>query len=333
MLEYSYRSNKIQIGIQFKVFILATKRKHFSQRVCSRFTSLKLNNISRQRGRMRDFFKCPFCSEGILFSGKKCSTCTRNSCKNHHEHGLCSACSFAEAMINADWEAWRALPISALLWFARIRELSNEIIGIADKDDVIRKLSGRTTVDMMRSYLSKNGTKVKLPEPEIFEEWCTRIIVHGSRNSQGNTDIRSPNVPTSSSPREQEVEDTDPYRREEHLINDILPSIEEISSDPTQIEDFPVKWLKLIAVRENINEIERGEMINAIIAKSRRVKPLPRDEEAQNLIEQCCVCLTNKRAVALDPCGHFVMCFGCSDNVKKCPTCTSKIDKKIRIFM
>ena len=35
---------------------------------------------------------------------------------------------------------------------------------------------------------------------------------------------------------------------------------------------------------------------------------------------QCCVCGT-KAVVTFKPCGHAVICAGCAERVKKCPTC------------
>jgi hypothetical protein len=59
-----------------------------------------------------------------------------------------------------------------------------------------------------------------------------------------------------------------------------------------------------------------------------------KDQSADNLkiSTTCEICLTNKKCVAYEPCGHFSSCHSCADQMKNCPHCRQKIFNLFEIF-
>lgn len=48
---------------------------------------------------------------------------------------------------------------------------------------------------------------------------------------------------------------------------------------------------------------------------------------------QCIICMTNKKCIALIPCGHYNMCVSCTRKMNKvCPTCKGTFTKVTKIF-
>ena len=60
------------------------------------------------------------------------------------------------------------------------------------------------------------------------------------------------------------------------------------------------------------------------------------DIEASENDTECIICMSNKRQIVLNPCGHYNMCLGCTDKIindtNKCPVCQKEIITAIKIF-
>jgi hypothetical protein len=60
------------------------------------------------------------------------------------------------------------------------------------------------------------------------------------------------------------------------------------------------------------------------------------DCEATEHDTACIICMSNKRQIVLNPCGHYNMCIGCTDKIiqdtSKCPVCQKEIISAIKIF-
>ena len=58
--------------------------------------------------------------------------------------------------------------------------------------------------------------------------------------------------------------------------------------------------------------------------------------QATDSEQSCIVCMSNKRQIVLNPCGHYIMCIGCTDKIMKdtkiCPVCQKSIITAIKIF-
>lgn len=47
---------------------------------------------------------------------------------------------------------------------------------------------------------------------------------------------------------------------------------------------------------------------------------------------RCAVCIEESANVTFKPCGHLVVCVGCSTNLRACPVCRADIDESIKTF-
>lgn len=47
-------------------------------------------------------------------------------------------------------------------------------------------------------------------------------------------------------------------------------------------------------------------------------------------MDECAICMVEKKAVIVNPCGHYYMCDGCSRSVNKCPICRGPIHSFLR---
>ncbi len=60
------------------------------------------------------------------------------------------------------------------------------------------------------------------------------------------------------------------------------------------------------------------------------------DTEATQHEYECIICMTNRRQIVLNPCGHYNMCITCTDKImkdtKKCPVCQKNIITAIKAF-
>jgi hypothetical protein len=45
--------------------------------------------------------------------------------------------------------------------------------------------------------------------------------------------------------------------------------------------------------------------------------------------DDCAICMTEKKSVIVNPCGHFYMCGGCASHVNACPICRGPIYGRI----
>lgn len=62
----------------------------------------------------------------------------------------------------------------------------------------------------------------------------------------------------------------------------------------------------------------------------------PSSEDAKDIVNSatCLICYKNRRECAIIPCGHFSMCFSCSNKnaSENCPICRSKIKSILKIY-
>jgi len=49
------------------------------------------------------------------------------------------------------------------------------------------------------------------------------------------------------------------------------------------------------------------------------------DEETM----ECSICMDAQKTIVLMPCGHYVMCATCADQVMKCPMCRAAITRRV----
>ena len=67
--------------------------------------------------------------------------------------------------------------------------------------------------------------------------------------------------------------------------------------------------------------------LNSNPNKNAQATPNPAQKEITDN-NMCVVCMTNKKNVYLDTCGHVCMCEGCSVNTASCPLCRAAIGTK-----
>lgn len=48
--------------------------------------------------------------------------------------------------------------------------------------------------------------------------------------------------------------------------------------------------------------------------------------------DTCRICLSNSITTALVPCGHLVLCYGCSQQISICPICRGRIDLRMKVY-
>ena len=67
--------------------------------------------------------------------------------------------------------------------------------------------------------------------------------------------------------------------------------------------------------------------------KNNKLRPISPSIVTENKLEQCNVCLSNKKNYACVPCGHLCLCGECSNKITdKCPICNNEITSIIKIF-
>jgi Zinc finger, C3HC4 type (RING finger) len=107
-------------------------------------------------------------------------------------------------------------------------------------------------------------------------------------------------------------------------------------------EEQELKLLMLMsqldAANGKIALLQKGDVVDpkkqkAIIVNPLKVKKcLPTEVEK----DQCIICLTNRKNVVSNPCGHIVICLECleqqSPTITNCPVCRSKVIEWIVVF-
>lgn len=57
---------------------------------------------------------------------------------------------------------------------------------------------------------------------------------------------------------------------------------------------------------------------------------------SREMLDECCVCLDNRKSHALLPCGHLCACEACAENLTRhgqpCPVCRQRIERSVQIF-
>jgi len=48
--------------------------------------------------------------------------------------------------------------------------------------------------------------------------------------------------------------------------------------------------------------------------------------------EDCIICMEKIREIVFVPCCHFLTCGGCSQKIGKCPLCSKRVEKTLKIF-
>ena len=56
-------------------------------------------------------------------------------------------------------------------------------------------------------------------------------------------------------------------------------------------------------------------------------------EELQEKGDMCYLCHKNPVNVILLECCHWILCFDCSHNLKKCPKCGENVELAVRTYM
>jgi len=57
----------------------------------------------------------------------------------------------------------------------------------------------------------------------------------------------------------------------------------------------------------------------------------PEDFPSVNLVEDCIICFSNPIDCVVTPCGHQICCLECSENISRCPVCSTECSF-IRVF-
>ena len=55
--------------------------------------------------------------------------------------------------------------------------------------------------------------------------------------------------------------------------------------------------------------------------------------DMQEESEQCIICFDNAIAITLVPCGHYLACEDCAQQLHECPVCRSAIARRQRTYM
>ena len=94
----------------------------------------------------------------------------------------------------------------------------------------------------------------------------------------------------------------------------------------TKVNEIPNKTISSTNTNDHKNKNSTSVNITNIRSPKKYV-----DIKADNDIESCCVCLTNKKCISYADCFHINSCYSCALSIingnKKCPTCMTTITK------
>mmetsp|Transcript_27537 Transcript_27537/g.36102 ORF Transcript_27537/g.36102 Transcript_27537/m.36102 type:complete len:518 (+) Transcript_27537:197-1750(+) len=78
-------------------------------------------------------------------------------------------------------------------------------------------------------------------------------------------------------------------------------------------------------------ELEQG-VLSVRKAKERFIRQSASQQASASLTSDCVICMENPKALLLQPCKHFCLCFACSLKIERCPLCQTKIQSTERIY-
>ena len=86
---------------------------------------------------------------------------------------------------------------------------------------------------------------------------------------------------------------------------------------------------------KQVNDSETAKLDSKIFTKATEDMVISSTDRSNS---ECSICFCDRiRTFALVPCGHATFCEDCAkrilENVRKCPTCQSVIDTKLRVFI
>lgn len=92
---------------------------------------------------------------------------------------------------------------------------------------------------------------------------------------------------------------------------------------------------RIDAVETDYLDIDYSELY---IRKKTTKKTVQKKVKCKDIIadreeEQCCICLTHKKIIAFQPCGHVSCCNKCATRCEKCPICRQYISQQFRVFI
>ena len=97
-----------------------------------------------------------------------------------------------------------------------------------------------------------------------------------------------------------------------------------------------VGWLLAqLGEQEEENELREEEQGRARVDVMTRAAPddgQANDDAAEYELEECVVCMVNKKTVLLLPCKHVSVCKQCSWKLTECPSCRKPIEDRVRVF-
>jgi len=83
-------------------------------------------------------------------------------------------------------------------------------------------------------------------------------------------------------------------------------------------------------MKKEINEVK--SRVSRLVDLE-NIKNLGDEEEEPDDEQNCVVCLENPKNCAFVPCGHMCVCYGCGQQLKKCPICRIDSTQLIKIFI
>lgn len=126
-----------------------------------------------------------------------------------------------------------------------------------------------------------------------------------------------------------------------------------ISEDAVQENGHVDERIRSAAEREYLQRIPRRP--TTAPPSSRRPRPLPRTTRTSSahvhriqvrqanvgeqrtprrtVVDTCCICYTNDRDHAVDPCFHLCVCAACAQRITRCPICREDVVQMRRIYM
>jgi len=102
------------------------------------------------------------------------------------------------------------------------------------------------------------------------------------------------------------------------------------------VQDYDNYLMGDIAVMKcpNVTTVKQVEYEESKISDGDKIlkKPLAQRVNGRTEKEFCVICMDKTREIVFLPCCHFLTCPKCSPQVMKCPICSKKIEKNLKIF-
>jgi len=108
-----------------------------------------------------------------------------------------------------------------------------------------------------------------------------------------------------------------------------------LPNGPT-VQDYDNYLMNDIAVMKcpNVTIVKQAEFEEAKISDGEILKkqPLAPRVNGRKEKEFCVICMDKTREIVFLPCCHFLTCSKCSPEVTKCPLCSKRVEKNLKIF-